>query len=226
MVVTVSLVKPIFIPRYLSFCLPALLLLVGVGICRVRPAIFSWGLIVAISLCCVLGDIRYYQSDFDMQRQDWRGVTSYVFNHAQPGDTIFFCSPSGVVPFDYYSGQQKSAALRPKTLSEDWPKTGNGQNPSDLKPQDLVFVRGTNLRATPPVGRRVWLVLMFLNGGKEEIDVADAVGKWLSDGRQQVDAQDFPPLKVLLFDRAASGLPPDGKSKLKFERSLSATSIE
>jgi mannosyltransferase len=212
MVVTVSLVKPIFVPRYLSFCLPALLLLVGVGICRVRPAIFSLGLIVAISLCCVLADIRYYQSDFDMHRQDWRAVTSYVFNHAQPGDAIFFCSPAGVVPFDYYSGQQKSAALRPKTLNEDWPKTGNGQNPSDLKPQDLVFVRGTNLRATPPVGSRVWLVLMFLNGSKEEYDVADAVGKWLSDGRQQVDAQDFTPLKVLLFDRAASGSPPDGRA--------------
>src|SRR6266550_1923969 len=34
MVVTVSLVKPLFVPRFLSFCLPALLLLVSIGITR------------------------------------------------------------------------------------------------------------------------------------------------------------------------------------------------
>jgi len=216
MVVTVSLVKPIFVPRFLIFCLPALLLLVAVGLCRLRPAALSVGLIVAISVCSILADIRGYQYDFDMSRQDWRAVTSYVFDHAQPGDSIFFYPAAGEALFNYYGGQQKSASLKPKTLNERWLKTRNGQNPFDPKPEDWVAVPGTNLRATLPLGSRAWLVLMILNDGKQEVDTGKAVGNWLSNGRQEVDAPDFMPLKVILFDRnAASSLPVGSRESAK-----------
>jgi mannosyltransferase len=215
-VVTASLVKPLFLPRFLSFCLPALLLLVAVGISRLRPAVLSWGLFVAISVCSILGDIRYYQYDFEMRRQDWRAVTSYVFDHAQPGDSIFFYHSGGEAPFAYYSWKQNSASLRPKTLNEHWLNAGNGQDPSDPKPEDLVSVPGTDLRAAPPAGSRVWFVSMLLDGGWQEADTGTAVGKWLSNGRQQVDAQEFTSLSVALFDRnAASSIPSGNRASLK-----------
>ena len=213
MVVTVSLVKPLFVPRFLSFCLPALLLLVAVGISRLRPAVLSWGLFVAISVCSILGDIRYYQYDFEMSHQDWRAATSYVFDHAQPGDSIFFCEPAGEAPFGFYSRQQKSDSLRPKTLHLHWLEIERGLKPLDLRPEDLVAVPGTNLRATPPVGSRVWLVTMWLSGTKEENDKAKAVAKWLLNGRQRVDVQEFTSLSVVLFDRnGASSLPNDNRA--------------
>jgi len=216
MVVTVSLVKPLFVPRFLSFCLPALLLLVAVGISRLRPAVLSWGLFVAISICSIMADIRYYQYDFEMRRQDWRAVTSYVFEHAQPGDSIFFYHSGGEAPFAYYSWKQNSAPLRPKTLNEHWLKTGNSQDPFGPKPEDLVAVPGTDLRAAPPAGSRVWFVSMFLDGSWREADTGTAVGKWLSNGRHQVDAQEFTSLSVALFDRnAASSLPSGNRSSGK-----------
>ena len=216
MVVTVSLVKPLFVPRFLSFCLPALLLLVAVGISRLRPAVLSWGLFVAISICSIMADIRYYQYDFEMRRQDWRAVTSYVFEHAQPGDSIFFYHSGGEAPFAYYSWKQNSASLRPKTLNEHWLKTGNSQDPFGPKPEDLVAVPGTDLRAAPPAGSRVWFVSMFLDGSWREADTGTAVGKWLSNGRHQVDAQEFTSLSVALFDRnAASSLPSGNRSSGK-----------
>ena len=216
MVVTVSLVKPLFVPRFLSFCIPALLLLVAVGISRLRPAVLSWGLFVAISICSIMADIRYYQYDFEMRRQDWRAVTSYVFEHAQPGDSIFFYHSGGEAPFAYYSWKQNSASLRPKTLNEHWLKTGNSQDPFGPKPEDLVAVPGTDLRAAPPAGSRVWFVSMFLDGSWREADTGTAVGKWLSNGRQQVDAQEFMSLSVALFDRnAASSLPSGNRSSGK-----------
>ena len=216
MVVTVSLVKPLFVPRFLSFCLPALLLLVAVGISRLRPAVLSWGLFVAISICSIVADIRYYQYDFEMRRQDWRAVTSYVFEHAQPGDSIFFYHSGGEAPFAYYSWKQNSASLRPKTLNEHWLKTGNSQDPFGPKPEDLVAVPGTDLRAAPPDGSRVWFVSMFLDGSWREADTGTAVGKWLSNGRQQVNAQEFTSLSVALFDRnAASSLPSGNRSSGK-----------
>ncbi len=216
MVVTVSLVKPLFVPRFLSFCLPALLLLVAVGISRLRPAVLSWGLFVAISICSIMADIRYYQYDFEMRRQDWRAVTSYVFEHAQPGDSIFFYHSGGEAPFAYYSWKQNSASLRPKTLNEHWLKTGNSQDPFGPKPEDLVAVPGTDLRAAPPAGSRVWFVSMFLDGSWREADTGTAVGKWLSNGRHQVDAQEFTSLSVALFDRnAASSLPSGNRASVK-----------
>ena len=216
MVVTVSLVKPLFVPRFLSFCLPALLLLVAVGISRLRPAVLSWGLFVAISICSIMADIRYYQYDFEMRRQDWRAVTSYVFEHAQPGDSIFFYHSGGEAPFAYYSWMQNSASLRPKTLNEHWLKTVNSQDPFDPKREDLVAVPGTDLRAAPPAGSRVWFVSMFLDGSWREADTGTAVGKWLSNGRHQVDAQEFTSLSVALFDRnAASSLPSGNRSSDK-----------
>jgi mannosyltransferase len=211
-VVTVSLLKPIFVPRYLSFCLPALLLLVSVGITRVRPAVLSWGLFIAISICSILGDIRYYQYDFEMRRQDWRAVTSYVFEHAQPGDSIFFYHSGGEAPFAYYSWMQNSASLRPRTLNEHWLKTVNSQDPFDPKPEDLVAVPGTDLRAAPPAGSRVWFVSMLLDGTWREADTGTAVGKWLSNGRRQVDAQEFTSLSLALFDRNAAKSQPSGNS--------------
>ena len=216
MVVTVSLVKPLFVPRFLSFCLPALLLLVAVGISRLRPAVLSWGLFVAISICSIMADIRYYQYDFEMRRQDWRAITSYVFEHAQPGDSIFFYHSGGEAPFAYYSWKQNSASLRPKTLNEHWLKTGNSQDPFGPKPEDLVAVPGTDLRAAPPAGSRVWFVSMFLDGSWREADTGTAVGKWLSSGRHQVDAQEFTSLSVALFDRnAASSLPSGNRASVK-----------
>jgi hypothetical protein len=143
-----------------------------------------------------------------MRRQDWRSVTSYVLDRAQPGDSIFFYDPAGEAPFDFYSWHPKPASLRPKTLNEHWLKTGN--DPLDPKPGDRVTVPGTNLRAIPSVGNRVWLVLMFLYGSKQEADTGKAVGKWLSSGRQQVDAQDFTLLNVVLFDRNSASPRPSG----------------
>jgi mannosyltransferase len=215
-VVTASLVKPLFLPRFLSFCLPALALLVAVGIGRLRPAVLSWGLFVAISVCSILGDLRYYQYDFEMRRQDWRAVTSYVFDHAQLGDSIFFYHSGGEAPFAYYSWKQNSASLRPRTLNEHWLNAGIGQDPSDPKPEDLVGVPGTDLRAALPAGSRVWFVSMLLDGGWQEADTGTAVGKWLSNGRQQVDAQEFTSLSVALFDRnAANSLPSGNRPSVK-----------
>ena len=205
-----SLVRPIFVPRFVSFCLPALLLLVAVGIGRLRPAALSWALCAAIAVCCLLGDRTYYRYDFDLYRQDWRAVAAYIFDRAQPGDSIFFYYSAGEAPFNYYSSQQKDASLRPKSLHEHWLKTGDGQDPSDQKLGYLVTIPGTNLQAAPPVGNRVWLVLMSLTGSKQEADTERAVSKWLSNGRPQVDAQSFMPLGVALFDRNAAGSFPAG----------------
>src|SRR5262249_10815629 len=60
MVGSVSLLRPVFVPRFVSFCLPAFLLLVSAGLVRLRPAMLCWSLLAAIAACSILADFNYY----------------------------------------------------------------------------------------------------------------------------------------------------------------------
>ena len=206
----VSLKRPIFVPRYLSICMPALLLLVAAGISRLRRPILFLGLLGGICWCSILGDLNYYRIDFDMARQDWRGAATYVLDHSQPGDQIFFYYAAGEAPFDYYAWKENRSP--PKLISPtSWPGVGDGKEP---KPEDLVVVPGTDLRAASPVGHRVWLVVMPLDGGKREENTGKAIGQWLSSGRRQVDTRVFSPLLVALFDANADHFRPADRTSV------------
>src|SRR6202030_4838745 len=98
-VLAVSVVRPIFLSRYLMFCLPALLLGVAAGIARLRPASLAWALFAAISVLSVQGTLSYYRGDFDISREDWRSASAYILDHAQPGDGIFF-GTFGRMPYE------------------------------------------------------------------------------------------------------------------------------
>jgi len=99
----VSVVRPVFMPRYLIFSLPALVLLAAAGIARL-PRIAAGAVLIGIVALSLQGDAAYYARDFDLQREDWRAATSYVLDHQQAGDGIVFHANQGRMPFDYYSG--------------------------------------------------------------------------------------------------------------------------
>jgi len=205
MVAACSLFKPMLVPRFLSFCLPALLLLVAAGISKCQPAALAWGLCIAITVCSMFGVINYFQYDLEGNRQDWRSLTSYVIDHSRPGDSIFFFYAAGEAPFDYYCSRQKPGALRPKSLQENWMKAENRLDLPNSISEYLTTVPETNLRAFQPAGRRVWLVLMSLSGSRQEGDTSTAIANWLSIGRHRVDTQVYSPLAVFLYDRTDVG---------------------
>jgi mannosyltransferase len=207
MVAACSLIKPMLVPRFLIFCLPALLLLVAAGISQCRPAALAWGLGIAITVCSMFGDINYFLYDLEGNRQDWRSLTSYVIEHSRPGDSIFFFYAAGEAPFDYYCSRHKPGVLRPKSLQENWMKAENRLDLPNSDSEYLTTVPETNLRAFQPAGRRVWLVLMSLSGNKQEADTAMAIANWLSIGRHRVDTQVHSPLVVFLYDRTDVGPP-------------------
>jgi len=100
-VLLLSIFRPLFLPRYFLFCLPALLLLVASGLCRLRA---GWR-IPLLLLCLALslrGTAGYYTQDFDNERDDWRSASNYILQHAQPGDALLFHVPMGRMPYEYY----------------------------------------------------------------------------------------------------------------------------
>jgi len=186
-----SLLRPLFFPRYLSPCLPALVLLIAAGITRLRWATLSLVFCAAISPGSLLGTISYYQTDFDLYRADWRAAAAYVFDHAQPGDSVYSYQVNQE-PFEFYRWQRRPAPA--------WPKTLNPPLNSDEAKEDFVAIPGTVVRSAWPVGGRVWLLLPYIDNPTGRPDPADlAVRDWFASGRHRAEVQRLPLIEVMLF---------------------------
>ena len=196
-VLAVSTVRPIFIARYLSPCLPALALLVAAGIMQLRPRILAGILAAAISALPLLGTASYYKRDFDLDRDDWRTATSYVLDRSVPGDGVFFYANFGRLPFEYYRSQRKPAPARPEALV--------AANGSDWGYRDSLFAYlADEIQDAGPGGDRVWLVLDLntdANGKpSRETEIVRAV---YGQGRHIVEEKRISRISILLLARDA-----------------------
>jgi len=101
----ISLVKPMFVPRFLLLCLPPFVLLVAAGLWSIQPKWLRMTALLVLIGLSVRGVVSYYQTGFDPPEQDWRGVVHYVLSDAEPGDAIFFYHPLARLPWEYYSAR-------------------------------------------------------------------------------------------------------------------------
>jgi hypothetical protein len=155
----------------------------------------AWILVAAISIASLAGTVSYYQKDFDIGRNDWPGATSFIFDHAQPGDGIFFHLSFARVPFEFYRSQRK--------FPTRWPEPLNAESSTGLMYQDFMVMNlGDSLRDARPAGDRVWLVLTFDTETNGEPNRASTMARAVyGKGRQLVESQDFSGITVLLFAR-------------------------
>jgi hypothetical protein len=196
-VLAASLVRPLFLGRYLNPCLPGLILIVTAGIVRLRPAILAWGLGGVISAFSLLGVVSYYQKDFDINRDDWRAASSLIFDHAQPGDGAFYLNFFGM-PLQYYRSQRHPAPA--------WPQVLNSAEGTQLNYRDfLVRSLGERLRDAHPAGKRVWLILELNDEPNGEPSRANTVLRAIyGKGRHLVEERKYNSLAVLLFEGDAA----------------------
>jgi hypothetical protein len=198
LVLLVSMVRPIFLARYLPACLPAAILVVAAGIDTVKPRILAWIFAAAISIFPILGVSSYYRQDFDLERDDWRSATAYVLDHAGPGDGAFFYQNFGRLPFEFYRSQKHPSPV--------WPAALVSANGADWAYRDSLFAYlGQSLQDAGPGGNRVWLILDLDRGadGKPNMEstiLRAAFGK----GRHLVDEEHISQITILLFARNAS----------------------
>jgi mannosyltransferase len=201
----VSLARPVFFPRYLIICLPAMLLGVAAGLARMRPALLAWSVLAAISVFSVKGTLGQYHQDFAVWPEDWRGATFYVLDHAQPNDGIFF-EPLARTAFDYYQSQRSSAPIALQIIYP--PYSGSSEYHNFVK-----VPLAEALQEALPAPNRVWLVLFNTNHGEPpaapepaELMLRAVYGK----GRHLVDENTFSGVTILFFDSdpAGTNLPP------------------
>jgi mannosyltransferase len=146
MVVTGSLVIPVFVPRYLIICLPPLVLLAAVGLTESRVRFGTAAALLLVVAMAGYEDAHYFTSP---GLEDWRGATTYAASRFRPGDGFVFDPAYLQKPFEYYR-----ARLFPQ-----------GQPPSSAVPWQWDSARPTNaetapdsvLRRLPSQYSRIWL---------------------------------------------------------------------
>ncbi len=155
--VALSIIRPVFLPRYLIFCLPPILILVAAGISRLRS---PW--LLAAALACILilsaqGIFFVYGHDLDTDPDAAGAASTFILGHAQPGDAILFHKPHARVPYEFFV----SLGASQNTPEIIFPHYASTLDYLDLKArlsEDIV-------RATVPGHPRVWVMLMYNGPG-------------------------------------------------------------
>jgi len=188
-----SLVKPLFVPRYFIFCLPALLLFAACGISRLRSASLLVPAVLFVLILSLRGTDGYYKQDLDIQRDDWRAATHYLLNHAQPGDALLFHAPMGRMPYEFYHSTLANASGPAVVL---YPSHGDRLTFLDFveKPNDVAIER------LLPQHPRAWLVLTYAETPSGLPDArASELSKLLGNTYSTVERRDFPGIEILLY---------------------------
>ncbi len=104
--------QSIYLPRNLLMSLPAVALLLALGLVGRRvPALLGVGAVAAL---IVLRALQLAPS-YGVSPEDWRSATAYVVAHSQPGDCLVFYPQDGRMGFRYYldRGPRPAPGLRP-----------------------------------------------------------------------------------------------------------------
>jgi mannosyltransferase len=147
----ISLVKPIWVDKYLIVALPGLALTAAFGLSTRKPTLARAGLLILLVASVSQVLVLHLNEDKD----DWRAATEFVLTRSEPGDGIAFYRPFGRFPFGYYADHRD--------------ESGEGQTPTAVS---ATFDRARGLRTPGPraiplalIGEaaqpfeRVWVVL-------------------------------------------------------------------
>lgn len=187
--------KPLFFPRYMIMCVPALVLLASRGITRVAEipiagrAIGPACLVVVISLSA-WGTARYFGSE--IPTEDWRSAVGYILQREQPGDGAVF-----YIPNDYGYLYYVRRAASSQRITEA-PVVLYPSEPRHPVSRDEVL-RVTNGRP------RVWLILCSQSVNPQ---AAATMQSTVSEQFQKLDSHVFAgedPITVTLYSRPAAG---------------------
>jgi len=196
-----SFARPVFFPRYLIFCLPALVILAAAGLARLRN---SWLLAASLTLVLLLalrGDFFVYAHDFDDERDAAGAATNFIADHAQPGDGLILHGAATRVAYEFFLSQRTASGANTLAASAGpailFPHNGTELNYRDFTGKPTADL----LRAVAPNHPRVWVMLM--NNAPRGIPDATTVllTPVLSETFSREQRWQFPKVEVRLYSK-------------------------
>ncbi|MBV9574329.1 MAG: hypothetical protein JOY93_09770, partial [Acidobacteriales bacterium] len=192
LILAVSLARPLFLARYFILSLPALVILAAAGLSRIpNRALLALAVLPFIALS-LRGTLSYYADDFDIQRDDWRGASTYLLSQAQPTDGLVFFVAMGRMPYEYYYWLRSQPVGYPAVI---YPYHG----PRMLF---LDFVEKPDYRALEQnVGgyQRIWFVISHANTGVHEDKPLSALSNLIATRCGGFEEKDFEGIKLRLY---------------------------
>lgn len=170
------LVTPIYWTRYTIASSLAFYILVSRGITNIRTTRTMYLVIALIIILLTANALRYHT---DVNKENWRGVSQYLEQHAEPGDMVLFHSGYGRYgPILYYM-ERTDLVLKP------FPRGHLYVNEEDA----------ISLASVIEMYDRVWLVL-FHNRDQEGL-----IKKTLHTELSMVEYRDYVGIELYLFQR-------------------------
>ncbi len=201
--VLLSFARPVFLGRYMIFCLPALLILVAVGLARLRTAWLLAAVLSGFLLLGLQGILFVYGNDFDGERDASGAASNFILDHSEPGDAVIFHIAATRVPYEFFrsvrAGENTASPDFTRPLGPEilFPHHGAGLDYRDFtgKPtEDLLRVAGAS-------HARVWVMLMN-NGSEENPDATTMMlTRVLSESFPSVNRWKFTKVEVRLYGR-------------------------
>ncbi len=160
--VPLSFARPVFLGRYMIFCLPALVILVAAGLARLRPSWLRAAVLAGMLLLGWQATLFVYGHDFDNERDASVAAAGFILDHAQPGDAIIFHIAETRIPYEFVRSQRSgtntamagaTTQLGPEIL---FPQHATGLDYRDFTGKPTADF----LRAVVPGHPRVWVMLM------------------------------------------------------------------
>jgi 4-amino-4-deoxy-L-arabinose transferase-like glycosyltransferase len=201
----ISFAKPLFYPRYLLMCVPAIVLLAGQGLAVLEQRIpsgrpIALGTLLTIVALAALGVRDYYMS-FRAYGNDWRSATQHVLSNQQAGDAIILYTFSGHRVFEYYVTREREEGKATSTPEILFPLV---LDPEGIENRTQSY-------------RRVWLLLhqtrsTAFTDAQDEL-IRSALGEHFRLAREQeftgtgANRGESGNITVALYSRPASSLP-------------------
>ncbi len=206
--VLLSLVRSVFLARYMIFCLPALLILMAAGLARLRPSWLLGPALAAILLLATQGIFFVYGHDFDNERDASVAAAAFILDHAQPGDAVIFHIAATRVPYEFVrslrTGENSArpgfaAPLGPQIL---FPNHGAGLDYRDFTGKPTADF----LRAATPGHPRVWIMLMNNGPAGNPDPTTGMLTQVLPESFPNMEQWQFARVEVRLYSKVAIGL--------------------
>ncbi len=201
--VLLSFARPVFLARYMIFCLPPLLILVAAGLARLRQPWLLAAALVGILFLCSQGIFFVYGHDFDNERDASGAAASFILDHTQQGDAVIFHIAETRVPYEFFrsvrAGENTAspsftAQLGPEII---FPRHAAGLDYRDFTGKPTVDFLRTQAAGYP----RVWVMLMN-NGPSGNPDPTTVMlTRTLPESFPKIMRWRFPLVEVRLYSK-------------------------